>query len=525
MNTSRKPVVLIILDGFGIPRDPRSILLTTDLPTFAKLNQYYPSTALQASGISVGIPWGEAGNSEVGHMTLGSGRIIYQNLPRISLAIKDGSFFFNEALCGAAEHARTSNTTLHIIGLLSSGSVHSYYSHIIALLELAKQKGVKHVMVHAFLDGRDSAPNDGVNMLTRLTNDIKEIGIGRIATIAGRYWAMDRNKNWDRIERAYKALTGTGDLHTRESNLYDYVRTQYKNGTGDEFIEPTMLTDGKGAVYGAINDGDAVIFANFREDRARQLTHALTDQTFTEFDRGPKKDIYMVTMTQYDRTLDVHVAFPPQNITHTLGEVLSDYKKTQLRIAETEKYAHVTYFFNGGVEKPFDGEDRVLIPSPHVTRFDEAPEMSAAKITEHVIESIRKNAYDFILINYANADMVGHTGNVKACRAAVRTIDENLSRLIPEILKKDGKILITADHGNVEELYNDKTGMVSTEHSANPVPLWYITKNNHHATPRDNTYPSKVMGLLSDVAPTVLTIFNLDKPREMSGQNLLPILT
>ncbi len=527
MTTIKRPVVLVVLDGWGISRDHRNILLTTELPTIKRLNQYYPLVALQASGISVGIPWGEAGNSEVGHMALGSGRIIYQNLPRISLAIQNGSFFSNEALRAATTHAKEHNSTLHIMGLLSSGAVHSHYDHIIALLELAKREGLTRVAIHAFLDGRDSAPNAGIDMLTRLQSDIKTAGIGFIASIAGRHWAMDRNNNWDRTERAYAALTGIGTPAKKipASTLHEYIATQYTNGTTDEFIEPTILTDSAGAPLATIAAHDAVIFANFREDRARQLTHALTDKDFDGFVRTPIEDLSMATMTQYDRSLTVHVAFPPQNIANTLGEVLADYHKKQLRIAETEKYAHVTYFFNGGAEKPFPGEDRVLIPSPHVMRFDEAPEMSAAKITDRIIEELQKDAYDFILVNYANADMVGHTGNESAAREAVRSIDKTLSILIPAVLKKDGALLITADHGNVEELYNDKTGMMSTEHSTNPVPLWYITKDNHRHTPRDAHFVPKVAGLLSDVAPTILAIMHLDKPREMHGQNLLPLLT
>ncbi len=524
MIATKRPVVLVVLDGWGLSRDHRNILMTTELPTITRLNQYYPLIALQASGISVGIPWGEAGNSEVGHMALGSGRIIYQNLPRISLAIQNGTFFDNTALIGAATHAKENAATLHIMGLLSSGAVHSHYDHFIATLELAKRNGCTNVALHLFLDGRDSAPNAGIDMITRIQNDIKNIGIGRIASIAGRHWAMDRNNNWDRIARAYAALTDTGAQHTPNKNLHNYITTSYANGTTDEFIEPTVLTDSNDKACGAIADGDSAIFINFREDRARQMTHALTDDDFKAFERTQLKNFFMTTMTQYDRNLTVHVAFPPQNITNTLGKVLSDYNKKQLRIAETEKYAHVTYFFNGGAEKPFPGEDRILIPSPHVMRFDEAPEMSAAKITDRIITELHNNTYDFILVNYANADMVGHTGNESAAREAVRSIDKTLSILIPAVLKKNGTILITADHGNVEELYNDKTGMISTEHSTNPVPLWYVTRDNHRHVPRDAHFIPKVAGLLSDVAPTVLAIMHLDKPREMHGQNLLPLL-
>ncbi len=519
-----KPIILVVLDGWGLSHDHRNILTTTPLPTIKKMNAYYPLVALQASGISVGIPWGDAGNSEVGHMALGSGRIIYQNLPRISLAIQNESFFSNEAFRGAINHVKDNNSTLHIMGLLSSGAVHSHYDHMVALLELAKREGLSRVAIHPFLDGRDSAPNDGINMIERLMKDIERIGIGTIASLSGRHWAMDRNNNWDRIEKAYTAIIGTNPKHITNNMILETLQESYRSGTTDEFFEPSVIVDKTNTPVGNITDNDAVIFSNFREDRARQMTRALSEKECTKFARETRKNIYVATMTQYDKTLSrVHVAFPPQKIVNTLGEVLADYNKKQLRIAETEKYAHVTYFFNGGAEKPFSGEDHVLIPSPNVMRFDEAPEMSAQKITDRILEEMKKDFYDFILVNYANADMVGHTGNESASREAIRAIDTSLSRLIPATLARDGALFITADHGNIEELYNDKSGMMSTEHSANPVPLWYITKDNHRRTPRDENFMPKVAGLLSDVAPTILSVMQLKKPREMQGQDLLPL--
>ncbi len=521
------PTVLVVLDGWGLSDAANNILLSTPLPTFEKLTARYPMTALQASGISVGIPWGDAGNSEVGHMTLGSGRIIYQNLPRITLAIRNGMFFTNDALRAAIDHVRKNDGVLHIMGLLSRGAVHSHYDHLIATLTLAQRNNLRRVAIHPFLDGRDSAPTDGITMLQRLSDDIARIGTGTIATISGRHYAMDRNNNWDRTARAYKALVGDDATpRTPATDLITYVRKSYDTGTTDEFMVPTIVTDADGAPRGIIRDGDAVIFINFREDRARQLTRALTENDTSEtFPHTPPNNLFFVTMTQYDKSLrNVHIAFPPQNITNTLGEVFAAYDKKQLRIAETEKYAHVTYFFNGGAEKPFPGEDRVLIPSPHVTRFDEAPEMSAAKITDRILAELDRNYYDFILVNYANADMIGHTGNERACRAAVRALDKTLSILIPAVLRKNGQVFITADHGNVEELFNDRTGTVSTEHSTNPVPLWWVTASNHLRTQRDAHTIPPVGGLLADVAPTILDTLRLTPPREMDGRTLLPLL-
>ncbi len=523
--TTHTPVVLVVLDGWGLSRSTTNILRSTPLPTMEKLRRYYPFTALQASGISVGIPWGDAGNSEVGHMALGSGRIIYQNLPRITLAIRNGTFFTNDALIGAVRHVRDSEGTLHVMGLLSTGAVHSHYEHIVAMIELARREHLSRIVIHPFLDGRDSSPTDGIRMLDRLRTDCADIGV--IGTVSGRHYAMDRNNNWDRTARAYAALTGDSSApRISVDTLNDYIRTSYNDGATDEFIVPTVVTTESGEPQGVIRDGDAVVFINFREDRARQLTRAFTENgTDNTFVHTPPNNLFFVSMTQYDATLNnVHVAFPPQNITNTLGEVLSAYDKTQLRIAETEKYAHVTYFFNGGSETPFPGEDRVLIPSPNVTRFDEAPEMSAARITDRILTELERDHYDFILVNYANADMVGHTGNMNACRTAVQTIDTELGRLIPAVLTRNGAVLITADHGNVEELYNDRTGTISTAHSTNPVPLWYVTAHNHRTLPRRGDTIPPIGGLLSDVAPTILEILHLTPPREMDGRSLLPIL-
>ncbi len=515
--------MLVVLDGWGLSVDQRNILNTTELPTINKMSAYYPFVALQASGIAVGLPWGEPGNSEVGHMTMGAGRIIYQNLPRISLAIQNESFFVIPAFTQAVDNVKKTGGTLHLMGLLSSGSVHSHYDHLIALLELAKRNNLDRVAVHVFTDGRDSSPTSGAKMVAQLTEHLKSIGIGRIATVAGRHWAMDRNNNWERTEKTYETLTD-GRNSPRATEAVDFLKEQYRAGTTDEFIVPTVIqNDPEAAPTDRIRDGDSVIFFNFREDRARQLTKAFVQDDFDGFERKTRPRVFFVTMTQYDKTLSVPVAFAPQKINDTLGEVLSKNGKSQLRIAETEKYAHVTYFFNGGTEKSYPLEERILVPSPTVPHFDEAPEMSAAEITEKIVDSVENHRHDFILANYANADMVGHTGNEKACREAVRAIDKTLSILIPAVLRAGGALLITADHGNVEVLFNYQTGGINTEHSTNPVPLWFLTADNHRAAPREKGFMPQVVGLLSDVAPTVLALFGIPKPGAMHGQNLLPL--
>ncbi len=520
------PLVLIILDGWGISFESQyNVLRKTNLPTVEKMNKFYPLVTLQASGISVGLLWGEPGNSEVGHMTLGAGRINYQNLPRITLAIQNKTFFQNEAFIQAIDNAQKNNGALHLMGLLGEGSVHSYIDHLYALLELAKKHGMKKLFIHLFTDGRDSSPQSGINLVEKIEERLKFSGSGRIASLCGRNWAMDRNNNWDRIEKAYLMLTeGKG---TPVKNFSNYFKESYAKGVYDEYLEPAVMME-KEKPLATIQDGDSVIFFNFREDRARQLTKAFSLPSFNSFPRSKKLKIKFVTMTEYEKDLPVLVAFPPKEIKNTLGEVLSLNHLRQLRVAETEKYAHVTYFFNGGKEEPFSGEDRILVPSPIVSSFDQAPEMSAAKITEKVLEALALEKYSFILINYANADMVGHTAKEDACVKAVITIDKNLSILIPEVLKKKGSLLITADHGNIEEIKNIQTGKPNTEHTTNPVPLWYITPENHRARERNPEeilkQESQVEGILSDVAPTILDILGIKKPQEMTGESLLPIL-
>jgi 2,3-bisphosphoglycerate-independent phosphoglycerate mutase len=518
-----KPVVLVILDGWGLSSNQHgNAIFKATKPSIEKLNQYYPSTTLQASGISVGIPWGESGNSEVGHMTLGAGKIIYQNLPRITLSVQDGTFFKNEALLEGMSNVAKNKSALHIMGLLGEGAVHSYSEHLYALIEMASTQKIENVFLHIITDGRDCSPTSGTKVIQTLQDKLKTSGVGKIATICGRNWTMDRNNNWDRIEKSYQMMTyGKGE---QIEDPIKYLQNSYAKGITDEYIEPGVVTE-NGKPVALVQDGDTMIFFNFREDRARQITRAFVLPEFDGFKREKRLKLKFVSMTEYEKDLPVSVAFPPEKPQNGLGEILSKHKKKQLRITETEKYAHVTYFFNGGKEEPWQGEDRVLIPSPSVSKFDQTPEMSADKITQKIIESLELNKYDFILVNYANADMVGHTGNEEATIKAVEAVDKNLSVLIPAVLKIGGCLLITADHGNAEELQNARTGEIDTEHSSNPVPLWYISPDNHR-----NEKTSSVSqefnpgGLLSDVAPTILAIMEIEQPEEMNGESLLPLL-
>ena len=519
-----KPVVLIVLDGWGISNTVQgNPIREATLPTFEKLNRFYPMTTLQASGISVGWPWNTAGNSEVGHMTMGAGRVLYQNMPRISLAIQDGSFFKNEVLLGAINAAKANKSKLHIMGLVSSGAVHSHRDHILALLRLAKNEGMDEVYLHVFTDGRDSAPTAGTQQIKELLREMRLVGIGKIASLSGRNFAMDRNNNWDRIEKTYAMLTaGQGNTAT---DPLEALELSYTQNIMDEYIEPTVIVEADKPTA-LIEEKDAVIFFNFREDRSRELAKAFVMPDFDGFSRK-LLDLHFVTFTEYERGLPVQIAFPPEDIEHSLGETLSLNGKKQLRIAETEKYAHVTYFFNGGKEKPFPGEDRLLIPSPAVSHFDEVPEMSSPQITEALLATLeKKNDYDFILVNYANPDMVGHTGNEEASIQAVEATDKSLSIVIPAVLKAGGAMLITSDHGNVEELKKASTGEIDTEHSINPIPFWYVAPDNYREKDAEQMMreQNEINGLLSDVAPTVLEIMNIQKPPEMNGSSLVPIL-
>ncbi|MDP1834170.1 MAG: 2,3-bisphosphoglycerate-independent phosphoglycerate mutase [Candidatus Moranbacteria bacterium] len=515
-----KPVVLIILDGWGIGKSIKgNAIAQADIPTIDKLNNFYPNLSLQAAGISVGLPWGEPGNSEVGHTTIGTGKIIYQSLPRIAMAIQNGEFYRNQIFLKAMGSANQKKSALHLMGLVGKGAVHSHTEHLYALLEMARDQKVQNVFIHIFTDGRDCAPDSGVESIAALQEKIAEYGIGKIASIGGRYFGMDRNNNWDRIKKAYDVLVmGEGP---KISDPIAYLQESYKKEIFDEYIEPAVIVE-QGNPVGLIKDGDSVIFFNYREDRARQITEAFVIPSFMKFKRTALKNLDFVAMTQYEDGLPADVAFPPVKITNCLGNILSKNRKSQLRIAETEKFAHVTYFFNGGQEDAFPKEDRMIIPSKNVASFDLAPEMSAKELTDAVIEVVEKEKYDFILMNYANADIVGHTGNEKAIIKAVEAIDRSLERLIPAILLKKGCLLITADHGNAEEVKNIMTGEINTEHSINPVPLWFATSENHRkGTPGISSEPQ---GLLSDIAPTILDLMDIEIPEEMTGESLLPLL-
>lgn len=520
-----KPVVLVVLDGFGVSLEERgNAVRAAKTPNLAAIEQHFPFTALQASGIAVGLPWGEAGNSEVGHLTMGAGRVIYHHLPRISVAIEDGSFFTNPAWEKIIAHVNARRRTLHVIGLVSSGSVHSYLDHLEALLELADRAALARVCLHAITDGKDAPPEEGASFL-RLLGERLATRYGKvlIASLVGRFFAMDRDEKWDRIQKAYDLLTSA--VGAPFENPIDYLKASYRRGVTDEFIEPAYrVEDGK--PVGRIEPGDGIIFLNFREDSMRELIAAFARDGFREFPRSLPKDLAIATMTEYAKGLSVAVAFPPIEIHWPLGRVLADAGKTQLRIAESEKYAHVTYFFNGGAEKPFRGEEHMLIPSLGLAHPDEEPAMRAPEITARIIENLER--YDFILANFANADTVGHTGNFAAVTAAVEALDSALGHLWDAIAKAGGLLLVTADHGSAEKKINFLTGEPLTEHSPNPVPFYLIGKayERPRALERDEILAKKKEpgGILTDVAPTVLELMGLAKPAEMTGKSLLDTL-
>jgi len=525
-NKNYRPIVLAILDGWGINAELEgNAIANAKTPTVGYLKGNYPCIALQASGISVGLAWGEPGNSEVGHMTIGSGMILYQNLPRINLAIQNGTFFSNQFLIQSIDQAKRRGTAVHLIGLVSNGGVHSHIDHIFALLELVVSRGVSKLFVQAITDGRDTSPNAGINFIQALQEKLQALGTGKIASIGGRNWGMDRNNNWDRIEKAYKVMVGSSSEKAKDP--MEVIRSSYGRNVGDEYIEPTIITDDQEKPIGPIQEGDTVIFFNFREDRARELTKAFVEENFKGFNREKKiQNLDFTTMVEYEAGLPVTTAFPPQKITTCLGKILAENGKTQLHIAETEKYAHVTYFFNGGREEAFSGEDRVLVPSPQVSTYDLTPEMSAASVTEKLIQGIKIHKYDFILVNYANADMIGHTGNFEAAIKSVEAVDHCLGLVIKAVLDKGGALLITADHGNVEVMIDPKTGEKVTEHSGNPVPCFLVTPDNKKERLENQImrHHSMVDGMLVDIAPTVLDLLGITVPPEMVGNSLLQVL-
>ncbi len=512
---TKRPTMLMILDGFGLnPSDYGNAIAAADTPGLDRIFAKYPRISLQASGLAVGLPEGQMGNSEVGHLNIGAGRIVYQELTRITKAIEDGIFFDNVPFQHAIQHVKENKPsgTLHIFGLLSDGGVHSHIDHIKAALRLAAQSGLDHVCVHCFMDGRDVPPTSGINYIKEMESYMEQLGCGHIGVVSGRYYAMDRDKRWDRVKLAYDALTLGRCPHV--SNAADAVQTSYENGETDEFIKPFICCPEGSEDTVTIKDGDSVIFCNFRPDRAREITRALVDSEFDGFERekAPKNLVY-VCMTQYDAEMpNVEVAFPPQKITNTLGEYISSLGLHQLRIAETEKYAHVTFFFNGGVEAPNPLEDRILIPSPKVATYDMQPEMSAPEVTDKVIEEIVSSKYDLIVLNFANADMVGHTGSFDAAVKAVETLDVCVKKIVDTVLAVDGQILLTADHGNADEML-DAGGNIVTAHSTNPVPLVHISTDPAKFT--------KASGKLADIAPTLLYLMQLPVPPEMTGDCLM----
>jgi 2,3-bisphosphoglycerate-independent phosphoglycerate mutase len=508
-----KPVILIVLDGFGISRDREgNAVAAAKAPLFESLFRDHPRTQLQASGESVGLPDGQMGNSEVGHLNLGAGRIVYQDITRITKSIRDGEFRTNPVFLSALDAARRNGGTLHLMGLLSDGGVHSHIDHILALFDLAKEQGIKDAVFHAFLDGRDTPPSSALQYIRTLEEHLAQLGIGRIATVSGRYYAMDRDQRWERVVKAYDAMTlGEGVLmHSAE----EAVKESYEQGRTDEFMLPAVLLQGgDGAPVGTMKDGDVVIFCNFRSDRAREITRALTDASFQGFPRRafPRLGAF-VCLTTYDETFGLPAAYPPVRLTNILGEVLSSHGVRQLRIAETEKYAHVTFFFNGGEETPYPLEDRVLIPSPRdVATYDQKPEMSAREVTSELVQRIRSAAYGFILVNYANPDMVGHTGVLAAAVKAVEVLDECLGRVLEAARETGARVLITADHGNLEVMTDRHTGQPHTAHTTDPVPFIVV---GEQAKLREG-------GCLADVAPTVLRLLGIEQPREMTGTSLI----
>ena len=499
--------MLLILDGFGInPKKEGNAIAAAHTPNLDQLFQHYPYTTLQASGLAVGLPEGQMGNSEVGHLNIGAGRIVYQELTRITKSIEDGDFFENAVLKAAMERARKTGR-LHLAGLLSDGGVHSHIKHLSALLRMAQKEQVPEVFLHAFLDGRDVPPRCAASYLEAFSEEASGLGIGRIATVSGRYYAMDRDRRWERVQLAYDAMTsGTGEHAETAAKA---LENAYARGENDEFVRPTVI-DGS---FQPIEDNDAVIFFNFRPDRAREITRALVCEDFDGFSRTKKAgNLCYVCMTQYDAEIPgVLIAFPPETLKNTLGEYISGLGLRQLRIAETEKYAHVTFFLNGGVEAPNRNEDRLLIPSPKVLTYDLKPEMSAFEVTDAVLEKISENLYDLIILNFANADMVGHTGVFEAAVAAVEALDTNVKRIADAVLAKGGQILLTADHGNADVMA-DESGNIVTAHSLNPVPLVHISNAPRELLPG---------GKLCDIAPTLLTLMNLPIPKEMTGKILL----
>ena len=508
----KKPVVLMILDGYGLnDKVEGNAVAQANTPVMDSLMKEYPFVHGNASGMAVGLPEGQMGNSEVGHMNMGAGRIVYQELTRITKEIQDGDFFKNEALLKAIDNCKKNNSALHLMGLLSDGGVHSHITHLYGLLELAKQQGLEKVYVHCFLDGRDTPPASGKSYAEQLNEEMKKIGVGKIASVMGRYYAMDRDNNYDRVQLAYDAMTEGKGL-TAACGICG-IQESYDREETDEFVKPTVVVE-DGKAVGLVQDKDSVIFFNFRPDRARELTRAFCADEFTGFEREKRLDLTYVCFTEYDETIpNKSVAFKKEEITNTFGEYLAAHNMTQARIAETEKYAHVTFFFNGGVEEPNKGEDRILVKSPKVATYDLKPEMSAYEVCDKLTDAIRSQKYDVIIINFANPDMVGHTGVESAAIQAVEAVDECVGKAVDALKEVDGQMFICADHGNAEQLVDYETGEPYTAHTTNPVPFILVNA--------DPSYTLREGGCLADIAPTLIELMGMEQPKEMTGKSLL----
>ena len=509
---NNKFTALIIMDGFGERKDSEgNAVKLAGTPHISALEAEYPMTFIGASGMSVGLPDGQMGNSEVGHLNIGAGRIVYQELTRITKAIQDGDFFQVKEFKDAIDNCLKNGTDLHLFGLLSDGGVHSHNEHLYALVELAKKRGLDRVYIHCFMDGRDVPPDSGKGYMEQLEAKLQEIGVGKIATVSGRYYAMDRDNRWERVQKAYDAIAKSeGEFN---ESAVAAMQASYDAGVMDEFVLPTVITQ-NGQPVARVKKDDSIIFFNFRPDRAREITRTFIDPEFSGFARE-YFPVYFVSMTQYDKTFpNIHVAYKPQTLENTLGEYLSKNGVKQFRIAETEKYAHVTFFFNGGVEQPNPGEDRVLIPSPKVATYDLQPEMSAYEVTEKAVERIKSGEYGVMILNFANPDMVGHTGVLEAAEKAVRTVDECVGKVVDAILSVGGQVIITADHGNSELMIDPATGGPFTAHTTNPVPFILVGKDWKGAKLRED-------GILADIAPTMLDMMDLPKPKEMEGTSMI----
>ena len=518
-NNKKQPVALIILDGWGITKASKGNAISCSQPLFFdELISKYPSQLISASEEKVGLPKGVFGNSEVGHLNLGAGRVVFQDLLKINKAIKDKTFFDNNEFKASVSHIKKTKGAWHVMGLVSDGRVHSSLEHLFALLAFAKKSGIKEVYIHAFLDGRDTPRDSGRRFIASLEKEIIKLQIGKIATVSGRFYAMDRDNHWERITKTYDVIVkGIGEIF---SSADEAIKASYNKEIYDEEMLPVIIKGGQ-----TIKSGDAVIFFNYRADRAREITRVLIDDKLKSEDLKNitnLKNLYFVSFTEYEKNLGLHVAFPSENPINCLGEVISHAGFKQLRIAETEKYAHVTYFFNGGNEVPFSGEDRVLIPSPRVDNYATQPEMSAKLICTRLLEELKNDIYDFILVNFANADMLGHTGNIPAAVKGIKTVDACLKKLTKEILKRGGTILVTADHGNADEMYDFKRHEIIKEHSLSPVPFIIVNESMAFKKPKKIVLEKlEVSGRLADVAPTIIKLMGLKKPKEMTGKNLI----